>query len=151
MNFEFFNFFLKQKKSFPASDFQSFFLWKQNHGHWFLCLTPCFWVWGINWDHFQKPQIDLKPGVDKLQKRVILSPKPKNKKRVFLAPRYAKKGLFLGPPMPKRPERDSMLCLYVSSLGLSIWINIWHCCLTYSVHFDPSHSLFIIGNKLQDN
>ena len=22
--------------------------------------TPGFWVWGIIWDHFQNPQIDLK-------------------------------------------------------------------------------------------
>ena len=27
---------------------------------WFWCQTPGFWVWGIIWDHFQKPQIDLK-------------------------------------------------------------------------------------------
>ena len=26
---------------------------------WFWCQTPCFWVWGIIWDHLQKPQIDL--------------------------------------------------------------------------------------------
>ena len=26
---------------------------------WFWCQTPCFWIWGIIWDHLQKPQIDL--------------------------------------------------------------------------------------------
>ena len=28
---------------------------------WFWWQNQCFGVWGIIWDHFQKPQIDLKP------------------------------------------------------------------------------------------
>ena len=27
---------------------------------WFLWQNQCFGVWGIIWDHFQKPKIDLK-------------------------------------------------------------------------------------------
>ena len=26
----------------------------------FWCQTPCFWPWGIIWDHLPEPQIDLK-------------------------------------------------------------------------------------------
>ena len=27
---------------------------------WFWCQNPCFGLWGITGDHFQKPQINLK-------------------------------------------------------------------------------------------
>ena len=26
---------------------------------WFWCQNPCFWVWAIIWDHFQRPHVDL--------------------------------------------------------------------------------------------